>query len=300
MVRRFFQVTFLSGTSALLALAAASCSADGGAEGGRGGAAGSQGGVGGGQGGTGGGQGGVGGGQGGAGGGELCPTDGQPCCGGLGTCVPSSCLLQEQASQLAQDACPAGADQLCAPSSLLSGVLPATCRSVDDAEGRCASVCIPQVGQLSERLPQEPCASSERCAPCYNPVDGVLTGICNLGTDSPQEPAYTFQECGDGRGKCVDEALVPENRRANVPQNTCPAGKLCAPKEAILDPAYQFPACTTTIAIYPDLPGVCVPDYVVRDHASYSLLNQGNCANAADKCAPCNDPTNGTPTGACN
>jgi hypothetical protein len=131
-------------------------------------------------------------------------------------------------------------------------------------------------------------------------VDASLTGICNLGTDSPQEGPYTFPDCGAGRGKCVPLELIPEDRRAALPPDTCGAGKLCAPSEAITNPNYKFPSCTASATILAcNCPGACIPQYVA-DFQAPNLLAQDNCARTDDRCAPCNDPTNGTPTGACN
>jgi hypothetical protein len=178
--------------------------------------------------------------------------------------------------------------------------VPAECRSTDNAEGRCASTCIPLVSRLADRLPQAGCAATHRCAPCYNPVDGTLTGICNIGTDAPKEPAYTFPVCGGGRGRCVDEALVPTDRRAAVPQDTCATGKLCAPQEAILDPNYKFPSCTSAVVAC-NCPGACIPKYVADSQgATGALLTQDNCTNSDDRCAPCINPLDQTPTGACS
>jgi len=313
MLQRFLRLTLISSLTAALGVVVASCSSapqqsrpvgqGGTGGGGQGGTGGGQGGVGGSQGGVGGSQGGSGGSgaSGGSGGAQTqCPTGGTPCCGGLGTCVPTSCLISSQSDQLAQDAC-ASTSEKCAPSDILSGQLPATCRSVDNAEGRCASTCIPLVAVLIDRLPQSTCSASERCAPCYNPIDGQPSGICNIGTDAPAEPAYVFQTCGNNRGKCVPADLVPPAQASLLPPDSCPSGKVCAPTEALLDPNFKFPSCTST-ALVPtacNCPGACVPKYLADSQTGGGLLRQDNCTNPDDRCAPCTNPATQQPSGAC-
>jgi len=314
MLRQFLRLTLASGFATTLGFVVASCSSDAptssrpvgqGGTGGGGSGSGGQGGTGGSQGGVGGSQGGVGGTQGGTGGGPTttCPTNGAQCCGGLGNCVPTSCLLASQSSQLGQDVCTT--TEACAPSDILSGQVPATCRSVADAEGRCASTCIPLVAVLIDRLPQGACDASHRCAPCYNPIDGQPTGICSIGTDTPNEPAYVFQNCGNNRGKCVPANLVPPAQSSLLPQETCDSGYVCAPTEALLDPNFRFPSCTSTVAtptIPPapcNCPGACVPKYLADSQTGGTLLLQDNCTKPDDRCAPCTNPANQQPSGAC-
>jgi hypothetical protein len=206
--------------------------------------------------------------------------------------------LQSQSSQLAQDACTTGGE-VCAPSDILSGQLPTTCRSIDNSEGRCASTCIPLVKVLIDRLPQSTCDSSHRCAPCYNPLDGQLTGICNIGSDTPKEAAYVFQSCGNNRGKCVPADLVPPAQASLLPPDTCASGYVCAPTEALLDPNFHFPSCTSTAALC-NCPGACVPKYLAdAQGVEGRALLQDNCANPDDRCAPCTNPVTQQPSGAC-
>jgi hypothetical protein len=225
--------------------------------------------------------------------------DGARCCGGFGTCVGPDVVDPATMERLGKDLCEAGL--VCAPDQFLAGNPTTPCRSVDNAEGRCAPICIPEMALQVEHLPRDTCTESERCAPCYHPADGELSGICNLGGDSPQDPAYLFPRCGNSRGGCVPENLIPPDRVSQVPPDTCEVGRLCAPIEAIKDPNYQFPVCTTTILIYANLEGRCIPKYVGDANPNGSLLNRGNCTNPDDVCAPCDDPTMAppTPTGVC-
>jgi hypothetical protein len=207
-------------------------------------------------------------------------------------------LHPTQAAKLGQDACP-NASYVCAPDEFLAGNQAQPCRSIENTEGRCAPMCIPEVALQHAAIPQGTCAASSRCAPCYHPADGELTGICNLAGDSPKEPAYIFPRCGNGRGGCVPENLVPQDRISQVPRDTCAVGRLCAPIEAIKNPNVKFPPCTSTVVAC-NCPGVCVPSYVANAQAGGNLLLKDNCQNPDDRCAPCVNPLTMMPTGACN
>src|SRR5689334_24520795 len=93
------------------------------------------------------------------------------CCGGLGTCLPSTAVPADQRDQLGMDTCMAG--QLCAPAALTDpSFRPPTCRSVGGGEGRCLPECIPLVAEQRDSLPVSTCMAGERCVPCYSPTDG--------------------------------------------------------------------------------------------------------------------------------
>jgi hypothetical protein len=202
-------------------------------------------------------------------------------------------------AKLGQDRCPTP-DLVCGPNQFLAGNQGVPCRSVDNAEGRCGPLCIPEIGLQHEALPQDACDDSSRCAPCYHPADGEVTGICGLAGDAPVEPPYIFERCGSDRGGCVPAEAVPPERVDQVPQDSCPDGRLCAPLEVIKNPNHQFPVCHTDVVIFPNLEGRCVPKYVTDANPSGGSLNQGDCTNPDDICAPCNDPTMGNaPTGVC-
>jgi hypothetical protein len=109
------------------------------------------------------------------------------CCGGVGACVEAMSLAPSLESSLGKDIC-SGPTKRCVPEQLLSGGLLPTCRSVADAEGRCAPICIPSVAAVADELPRSTCDTSSLCAPCYEPGTGSLTGICNFPGDSPTEP----------------------------------------------------------------------------------------------------------------
>jgi hypothetical protein len=205
--------------------------------------------------------------------------------------------------------CPDGS--FCTPDDYIATYgqfLTKTCASVDGAEGRCISTCIPRVAEQLERLPQQNCAPSERCAPCYDPIDGADTGACSQGCDAgPTQPKYQFTVCGNGRGLCVPKELVPAELQAAVPVDTCTQpDHVCAPTEKVKDLNYNFPACTpsnpVTAAAQPGpngQKGGCVPAYLVTDPVQITFLLQDSC-QAGELCAPCTNPlANNAPTGAC-
>lgn len=219
--------------------------------------------------------------------GGTCPAPGEgsgsslieefsACGGGEETgcsCVPQSTLEamagsidMETLSQLAN--CDAmGTAMKCVPNEYVSNLAPCmsmTCESLQGAEGRCIKTCVPQVAMQEEMLPQGPCGMNEKCAPCYNPIDGEDTGACSVGpNDSPPDPseAETFDECcqpegaSEPIGVCVPQDLVPEGSREMLPQDTCSDMEFCAPDRFARDSSANLETCTTS----GDMTGGCVP-----------------------------------------
>lgn len=201
------------------------------------------------------------------------------------------------------DAC--GADSVCMPDDIVAAkgnVQLAKCTSVSGAEGRCASSCIPVVRALATILPQSTCGANDRCAPCFNPSDGSATGICKVGCDpGPTQAPVLFAKCCSDRGRCVPRAVIPKDAAANLPKETCSGADdpVCVPSKIIQDPTYRFPACTVNVPLANNAPGVCVPACIVDATPYAALIGRGTCADAGDKCAPCTNPVDGTPSGAC-
>jgi hypothetical protein len=229
------------------------------------------------------------------------------CCNDRGACVPDYLVPPDQQGQLGSDTC-SGSGDLCAPDNLAdSTYTPPFCASVGGGEGRCLPDCLPDIQAQADMLEQSTCAAGELCAPCYNPIDGEDTGACRLNGDAPTQPPYVFGECCGGLSLCVPESLVPEEQRQHLDGQGCGTGELCAPKVFILDPDYQPASCTaqldiTTLCIFPISagPGVCLPACLpALRGGTGSFLCRGNCPSNW-KCAPCNDPLTGAPTGACD
>jgi hypothetical protein len=176
-----------------------------------------------------------------------------------------------------------------------------TCTSLEGAEGRCISTCIPQVAKQIDQLPKDVCMDSERCAPCFNPIDGSDTHACTQGCDMiKNKTPVLFPKCGISamdstmtpRGLCVPKTLVPMDQQG-IPADTCAMDHLCAPTEKVKDLKYNFPMCTPSGVAALGMKNMagqaagCVPPYLAGMNAS--LLMMDTCS-AGDLCAPCTVP----------
>jgi hypothetical protein len=211
-------------------------------------------------------------------------------------CVPLGALSEDQIQSLA--AC--DEFSMCVPDSLIvSGGLsvPASCTSLQGAEGRCISLCVPNVAAQADQLPSEGCAADERCAPCFDPITAEDTGACTLSCDpGPGAPATLFPECCGGLSVCVPTALVAEDQRADLDSTGCAGSDvLCAPRTLATDANYVPPACMSIGGTE----GRCLPACLPSVAADADRLLQGSCADA-HLCAPCYDPLSGADTGACS
>ncbi|HMI93648.1 MAG TPA: hypothetical protein VK509_19880, partial [Polyangiales bacterium] len=159
---------------------------------------------------------------------SVCPAQDSVCIG-IGT-------LEQTASPETVAALPdCEGDYKCVPELLVNTMgkfIAKTCRSLNDAEGRCLSSCIPQVAAQASQLPKDSCAEGELCAPCFDPRTGELTAACTQGCDpGPAEEPKPFDECCDGAGLCVTAALAGE-QAASLEAGSCTGdGLLCAPRE---------------------------------------------------------------------
>ncbi len=261
------------------------------------------------------------------GGGVTCPYTGpplidpttlpacSPSCSGA-HCLPSSLVPAADQSQLA--ACPGG---FCAPDSLIESAgqgVPKTCTSIAGAEGRCLSTCLPAIGSEASLLPQDVCASDERCAPCFNPLASdptAPTGACSLACDKPAKPPtvltcpYTgapivdpsvFPACSPAcsGAHCVPSSLVPAADQSQLA--SCNGGTgFCAPDSITSTGGLGVaPTCTSIAGAEGRCLSTCLPE--VSSQAS--LLPQSTCA-ADERCVPCYNPVSSsptTPTGACS
>lgn len=161
-----------------------------------------------------------------------------------GRCVDSNQLGPDQLALLAP--CENGYSH-CVPLALLFSdgrFKPPTCASIGGAEGRCMSLCVPDVAAKADQLPVDVCEEGERCAPCFDPITGEPTGSCEIShCDAPEEPPFTFERCCEDRAVCVPSDMVPESKRDSLEQSTCAgANELCAPIENT-DPTYVAPSC---------------------------------------------------------
>jgi hypothetical protein len=244
-----------------------------------------------------------------------------PCCSGtasgtaytLGVCVPTSLVPASQVSQLDTDGGKCASGYLCAPKSLTDPtVKPKTCTTMSplNIEGRCVPSCLPAVQTFASNLRQETCQIGELCAPCYNPIDGTITGACGINGDTPVNAPVQFASCGNSQGLCVPSALVPANLLSAVPQDSCSTGLLCAPSDKVKDINFKYPTCVGGLGN-----GACVPKYLAWYAGGDPISQIAAQAFAACNgmtgvvgtlppgndwlCAPCTNPLNGSPTGAC-
>jgi hypothetical protein len=250
---------------------------------------------------------------GGSGGGSTDPTCNQkivdptkyPACTGCtgGHCVPNDFLETGTENLTACDS-----TSVCLPDAIIEAeghYAPKKCTSILGNEGRCASTCLPAAAALAAVLPQDVCAASERCAPCYNPNDGKPTGVCNFSScdEGPTTPAKKFVPCCAGRGTCIPRSAVPGNAAKNIAEETCKDDTVCAPSVIVNDPTYRFPKCKAVIFVgFPvEVEGdaVCVPKCIVDATEVGSYLTAGDCEDDTDKCVPCTDPRDNSPSGAC-
>lgn len=152
---------------------------------------------------------------------------------------------------------------------------------------------LPKVKDQEALLPQDICAASERCAPCYDPITGMLTGACNLSCDTgPTKPPVTFASCCEMRAHCVPTSAIPDEQEGNLDQDSCAAQNLCVPDQILLD--QPIPTCTANSFILGNYSGVCLSDCFSFGIQGIALA-RGTCASNYT-CAPCTQ--NGQPTGA--
>jgi hypothetical protein len=231
------------------------------------------------------------------------PTIFPNCCGNLGVCVPTSAVPQAQRAQLGRDTCAtdggAGADVLCAPRSFTDPTAkPATCRSINDNEGRCLPACLPAVA-TQPGLTQGSCQSGHLCAPCHNPLTSAATGACSINGDMPTEQPKPFPKCCTGdSGSCVPLSLIPDAQESQLGNDNgkCTSGNLCVSTE-LSDSTFKPPACNSLGGGE----GRCLAPCLPAIAAQASRLPRSTCAENR-VCAPCYDPTitPPTPSGACS
>lgn len=240
--------------------------------------------------------------------------------GGAARCVPKEKVPGNVASQL--DECAAGGPGVCVPDDLVrsGGQAPPTCQS-SFGEGRCMSLCVPEVAKNASLLGRgdgNACREDERCVPCLNPLKGnEPTGVCEIGKPQPAEctpkpksgesapqnvacpyegpplvDPKTFPSCGDG-ARCVPETRVPPSSAAQLAK--C-AGGLCAPEKSIAAGGQYRPKTCKSVA---GAEGRCLNVAIPAVAAQRASLPQEAC-DANERCTPCFSPLDGKDTGACS
>lgn len=220
------------------------------------------------------------------------------CTGGLGKCFPKAIASASVSAETLAQLADCNSTDKCIPTYLLQrlGKFNAkTCTSLKGAEGRCLSVCIPQIAEQATFLPKADCADGELCAPCFDPRTGENTSACNQGCDlGPTKPPVTFGKCCGNQGSCVPKSAVPTSDQSQLGRDTCTdANDLCAP-DKLSEPGYKPLACTSIGGSEGRCLASCIPQ--VAEQAS--RLERDVCDDG-ELCAPCTDPIKGTSTGAC-
>ncbi len=219
------------------------------------------------------------------------------CCNGQGYCIPPDLVPEEDRQHLGSNTCPRNRQLLCVPEEFLEPDFALdSCRSTLGAEGRCAPICLPEVADQMNDLPQDSCPAYHRCAPCYDPLSGESTGLCELGGDpGPSLEPVVFETCCDDLGRCVPQSLVPEDQQSHLGLDICPSnlGLMCVP-EVFLEEGF----IPTTCHGVSDAEGRCVPACLPEIAAERDLLYQDVCPDK-HLCAPCYDPFTGDVTGLC-
>lgn len=230
----------------------------------------------------------------------LFETKNLPECGGAGSgahCLPGHLADPALVSKLAT--CTGG---YCVPDKLIvtaGHFVAKTCASLLGAEGRCQNTVLPLVN-AQQGLPVDSCDATERCVPCFSPIDGTETGACKVSCDPGPATtvAKTFASCcnknGAPRGKCVPRTAIPPLLTSNLQGQGCANDTLCVPTEN-LEASYVPPACSASTLISGNYTGVCLSDCLDFGFGSDLALDRGNCASA-HTCAPCR--RDGKPTGA--
>jgi hypothetical protein len=237
--------------------------------------------------------------------------EGEACCGGVGVCTKNPSGKGSEGYGL--DKCQSGKDLKCVP------VIPAsdsdagdddggasaaiqTCRvelpanlGDFDLEGRCVPTCFTTGDPSAANLGESTCGKNNKCVPCYSPVTGKSTGACEQAGDSPSDPAPAgFDACGDGAGYCVAmDAASAGGMSVMLPQLECKDGEVCAPKVKVVDQSACFAHCDSAIGG----PGACIAAFIIPEMMR-TFLMQSTCDDA-EICAPCINPLDMMPTGAC-
>jgi hypothetical protein len=196
---------------------------------------------------------------------------------------------------------------------------PKACTSLGDAPGVCLSGCIPQVEEFWGLLPPDDCDIDEKCVPCINPIDNTDTGACAIsyecgdedpfGTDDdpPPDPQAacphegppvidpaTLPACTSCAGAhCLSNSLVPGEFGSQLA--ACDTSSKCVPDEFIASGGNFIPATCDSVA---GAEGRCLSRCLPEIAGQATLLPQSTCP-ATHLCAPCFNPLDGTPTGAC-
>jgi hypothetical protein len=162
------------------------------------------------------------------------------CCGSIGLCVTPGLATDALYQRLSSAECDEGFS--CMPLDWALGVIviPASCRTPHDLEGRCLPSCMPELAGKSARFPQGTCEADFLCVPCFDPLTGEDTEACRIEQDpGPEEPARVLAPCCDDGGRCSAPAALASFSEAELrqlgaqadllQQDSCSDAELCVP-----------------------------------------------------------------------
>ncbi|MEY4583460.1 MAG: hypothetical protein RL701_8163 [Pseudomonadota bacterium] len=219
------------------------------------------------------------------------------CCEGSGLCVPNELISTSDRARLAPAGCDPAQAQ-CVPRAWTQEPrsIPTTCNAYDGAEGRCLSACLVDVAGKKDQLRQDSCAGSERCVPCFDPLDGHDTGACTQPGDAPKRPAVQFAKCCNDQGRCVPSATVASSERDQLAANSCSTPEhLCAPNDLLRSPRPAPVKCHGLLGAE----GRCASSCLRAVASQPDRFVQDTCA-ANTTCVPCYGPDDGASTGICD
>lgn len=222
------------------------------------------------------------------------------CCDGISLCIPEDLVPSADRANFDEESC-SEARMLCIPKEMAAdpdGYAPENCESWDGAEGRCLPECLPEVADKAAYLTQDRCTDGYICDPCFDPITGEDTGACTISGDpGPDDAAYTFPECCDGKSVCVPVDAIAESDRDFLSRDSCESEEtLCVPKPLASAPdSYVADHCT----IWEGAEGRCLPACLPEVAQNADWLPQADCPEG-HLCAPCTDPLTGEDTQACS
>jgi len=202
--------------------------------------------------------------------------------------------------------CADNSGTLCVPDAVINTggffTLP-TCVSVDGIEGRCTSTAIPEVAAGKDMLPQADCNATERCVPCFDPVDASPTGLCDLSCDAgPNQEPRALAACADGNlGRCVPTDSIPAADRETFAVAECEdapgagANYSCVPNQLLQNGPWL--ACTGDLPFRGDYVGSCL-NTEIMDIGGSGFFDRDTCVAMGQdfRCTPC--AVEDVPTGA--
>jgi hypothetical protein len=238
------------------------------------------------------------------------------CGGGLGKCVPPSPMMPPAVTKQLS-ACE-GSPAACVPLSFLKANKEPLkkCVSYGKADGVCVSRVIPTIDKLSF-LPQDACKPEERCAPCANPIDGKVTGICDIGKPPSKPPEQCKKEpvqlqcpyegkpvlnveklksCAPKGMHCLPKSVVPEAFASLLTECKDAPDALCAPDKSIEANGQYIPKTCASIG---GSEGRCLHQAIPQVAAQAKFLPSEGC-DSYERCIPCFDPLSGAKLPSCS